>query len=92
MSTPTIEVEERARLLGRVLMAVSVLQLLLFLRGVKRHSYAALALPVLGVLTAISALAFWVGYTMATTRFGDAPDYPSTPTPSNTSEQTNAAS
>ncbi len=70
------DVEERARLLGYSLMAVSVLQLLFFLRGIRRRSYAALALPVLGLLAIASALGFWVGYTMATTRFGDAPDYP----------------
>jgi drug/metabolite transporter (DMT)-like permease len=76
-----IGVEERARLLGRALMAGSVLQLVLFLLGVRRRSYAALAIPLLGALTAISALAFWVGYTMANARFGDAPDYPPSPTP-----------
>ena len=73
--------EERARLLGRALMAGSVLQLVLFLLGVRRRSYAALAIPLLGALAAVSALAFWVGYTMANARFGDAPDYPPAPTP-----------
>ncbi len=79
MSIHAIDVEQRARLLGKALMAGSVLQLLLFLLGVRRRSYAALAIPVLGALVLVSALAFWVGYTMATTRFGDAPDYPSEP-------------
>lgn len=69
-------VEERARLLGWSLMAASALQLALFLLGISRRSYAALALPVLGLLTIASALGFWIGYTMATTRFGDASDYP----------------
>lgn len=71
-----IDVEERARLLGWSLMAASGLQLLLFLLGMRRRSYAALAIPVLGVLAVVSALGFWVGYTMANTRFADAPDYP----------------
>ncbi len=69
-------VEERARLIGWSLMAASALQLVLFLRAISRRSYAALALPVLGLITLASALGFWVGYTMATTRFGEAPDYP----------------
>ena len=69
-------VEERARILGWSLMAASVLQLVLFLRAIGRRSYAALALPVLGLITLASALGFWVGYTMANTRFGEAPDYP----------------
>ena len=81
-------VEGRARLLGCSLMAASVLQLVLFLCGMRRRSYAALALPVLGLLTIASALGFWVGYTMATTRFTDAPDYP--PEPGNAAPETDA--
>ena len=93
MNVGAIGVEERARLLGRALMAGSVLQLVLFLLGVRRRSYVALAIPLLGALTAISALAFWVGYTMANARFGDAPDYPADPTPApvSTSEEEPAA-
>lgn len=82
MSIRAIGVEERARLLGRALMAGSVLQLVLFLLGARRRSYAALAIPLLAALAVVSALAFWVGYTMATARFGDAPDYPPAPEPS----------
>lgn len=93
MNIRAIGVEERARLLGRALMAGAVLQLVLFLLGVRRRSYAALAIPLLGALTAISALAFWVGYTMANARFGDAPDYPvdPTPAPASTPEEEPAA-
>ena len=79
MSIQAIGVEERARLLGRALMVGSVLQLVLFLLGVRRRSYATLAIPLLAALAVVSALAFWVGYTMATARFGDAPDYPPAP-------------
>ena len=55
---------DRTRLTGAVLMAVCVLQALLFLAGAARRSYAALALPV-GLLVAVgSVLGFWVGWTL----------------------------
>ncbi len=56
---------EQSRSIGTVLMAVSGLQMLLFTIGVMRRSYLAIALPVIGAMTAISGLLFWVGYTMA---------------------------
>ena len=56
---------ERSRQLGQALMALAVVQLLLFLGGAAKRSYAALALPVFAVLTLVSGLAFWVGYTLA---------------------------
>lgn len=55
---------DRTRLTGALLMALMVLQVLLFLAGVLRRSYAALALP-LGLLVVVgSALGFWVGWTL----------------------------
>ncbi len=65
---------ERSRQLGQALMGASALSLLLFLVGVMRRSYAALALPVLAGLAAVSGLAFWIGYTMATTHWEDDPE------------------
>jgi hypothetical protein len=56
---------EQSRQLGRALMAVSVVQLLVFILGAMRKSYAALALPVFFGLAVVSGLAFWVGWTMA---------------------------
>ena len=61
----------RSRMLGRLLMVVAVLQLLAFGAGVARRSYLAVALPVGGALAALSALAFWVGYTMAYARWDE---------------------
>jgi hypothetical protein len=53
-------------------MGASCLGVLLFLVGVMRRSYLALAVPAgIGVGLA-SALGFWVGYTMATTKWEDA--------------------
>lgn len=51
--------------MGTILMAVSAIQMLILTLGVLRRSYYAVALPVLAVTGAISALLFWIGYTMA---------------------------
>ena len=60
---------ERSRQFGQAMMAGSALSLLLFLVGARRRSYMALAIPVSIGLAAIAGLTFWVGYTMATTRW-----------------------
>lgn len=62
---------ERSRQLGLLLMAGAVLQLLVFLGAASKRSYAALALPVGAGVAALSALAFWVGYTMAYAELDD---------------------
>lgn len=56
----------RAQLTGAVLMAAAALQLLLFLIGAMRRSYLALALPIAAAMTALTAITFWVGWTMLT--------------------------
>ncbi len=58
---------ETSRLAGVLIMVGAVLQMIIFLWAVARRSYMALALPVMGALAAVSALAFWIGYTMFTT-------------------------
>ncbi|MYI83432.1 MAG: hypothetical protein F4056_09175 [Chloroflexi bacterium] len=67
---------DRSRRLGLLLMAGAILQLFLFLGAASRRSYAALALPVGAGVAALSALAFWLGYTMAYAEW-DAEDEPS---------------
>ena len=62
---------ERSRQLGQALMALSVVQLLLFFVGAMRRSYLVLALPVAVGLALVSALAYWVGYTLAYARWDD---------------------
>ena len=63
--------EERSRVLGRVLMGGAAVQLLLFIGAVLRRSYLAIALPVGFAVAALSAIAFWVGYTMAYARWDE---------------------
>ena len=55
-----------ARTTGALLMAGAALQMLLFVLGVSRRSYLALALPVTAAMLAQTALTFWLGWTMAT--------------------------
>jgi hypothetical protein len=62
---------DRSRQLGRALMALSVLQTLLFLVAVLRRSYAALAIPVFLGVALVSGLGFWVGWTMAAADWGE---------------------
>jgi hypothetical protein len=47
-----------------ILIAVAALEMLLFLYGVMRRSYLALALPVTAAMAALTAVTVWVGYTM----------------------------
>ena len=56
----------RAQKTGYVLIGAATLEMLLFLYGVMRRSYMALALPMTAAMTALTALTFWVGYTMLT--------------------------
>lgn len=57
----------RSRQMGMILMVVASLQALFMLVGLMRRSYIAIALPVVTAVGIISALAFWVGWTMANT-------------------------
>ena len=56
---------ERSNSIGALLMAASGLTLLIFTLGIMRKSYFAVALPVLAATAGVSALLFWIGYTMA---------------------------
>ncbi len=60
---------ERSRQLGKLVMAVSGVSLAVFLAGIVRRSYLVLAIPVAIMAGAAAGLTFWVGYTMATTRW-----------------------
>jgi mannose/fructose/N-acetylgalactosamine-specific phosphotransferase system component IIC len=64
----------RAQKTGVVIMALACVEMLLFVYGALRRSYLALAIPVAVAMTALTALGFWVGYTMMTME--DEPEEP----------------
>lgn len=57
----------RSRQLGMFLAIGAALQMLIMLIGTMRRSYMVIALPVLAATGVVSALAFWVGWTMMNT-------------------------
>jgi uncharacterized membrane protein YesL len=57
----------RSQQLGTFLMIGAALQALIMTIGLMRRSYLVIALPVAIGVGVISALAFWVGWTMANT-------------------------
>ncbi len=54
----------RAQKTGVILIVAAALEMVLFLYGAMRRSYLAIALPMTAAMTALTALTFWVGYTM----------------------------
>ena len=58
---------EKTQLTGVLIMAATVLQMIIFLWATAKRSYMAVALPVMAAVAAVSALAFWIGWTMFTT-------------------------
>jgi hypothetical protein len=59
--------ERSQQQLGMFLMIGAALQSLIMLIGIMRRSYLVIALPVAIGVGVISALAFWVGWTMVNT-------------------------
>jgi hypothetical protein len=57
----------RSREFGMFLMIGATIQMLFMLVGIARRSYLVLALPVVVGTGIVSALAFWVGWTIANT-------------------------
>ena len=64
---------------GAIIMAAAVLQMLLFVWAVARRSYLAVALPLMTILGAVSALAFWIGWTMFTAEAESDEEFEETP-------------
>ncbi len=56
----------RAQKTGVILIIAAAFEMLLFLYGAMRRSYLALALPMAAAMTALTAVAVWVGWTMLT--------------------------
>lgn len=57
----------RSRQLGMFIVIGASIQMLIMLIGTLRRSYMVIALPVLVATGIVSALAFWVGWTMMNT-------------------------
>jgi energy-coupling factor transporter transmembrane protein EcfT len=55
---------ERSQQTGLAMMIGAGFILVAFFTAMMRRSYMAVALPVLSALTAVSAIAFWIGWTM----------------------------
>ncbi len=55
---------DRAHVTGFALMVASALEFVVFVVAALRRSYLALALPVAAAMTVVTALGFWVGWTM----------------------------
>ena len=67
--------QAQSRNLGRAVMALSVLQALVFFVAASRRSYVAVAIPVGIIVGTIGGIGFWIGYTMATTDWDEPADY-----------------
>ena len=72
---------EPAQRTGLIIMLVSAFQFVIFFWALTRRSYLALALPVLSALAAVSALAFWIGWTMFTGEDEELDEMSEPPTP-----------
>ena len=57
---------EKSQQTGLIIMIASSFATVFFLWAVLRRSYMAIALPVMSALAVVSALAFWIGWTMFT--------------------------
>ena len=57
---------EKSQQTGLFIMVGSAFMLVVFLWAMLRKSYAAVALPVASALAVVSALAFWIGWTLFT--------------------------
>ena len=57
---------ETSQRTGLIIMIVAAFQFVFFFWAMTRRSYLAIAIPVGSALAAVSALAFWIGWTMYT--------------------------
>ena len=57
---------EGSQRLGVIIMLAAAFEFVVFLWAVSHRSYMAVALPIITILGALNALAFWIGWTMFT--------------------------
>jgi hypothetical protein len=55
---------EKSQRTGLIIMIAAAFSTVFFFWSTLRRSYMAVALPVMGAVAAVSALAFWIGWTM----------------------------
>jgi len=58
---------DKSQMFGLLIIVGAMAEMAIFLFGVVRRSYLALAMPLLLALGAVNLLAVWVGWTMLTT-------------------------
>jgi uncharacterized membrane protein YesL len=58
---------DKSQMFGLIIILGAMAEMAVFLFGVVRRSYLALAVPLLFALGAVNLLAVWVGWTMLTT-------------------------
>jgi hypothetical protein len=63
---------EKSQRTGLIIMIGAAFQFVFFFWAMTRRSYMAVAIPVASALAAVSALAFWIGWTMFTGEEEDA--------------------
>ena len=55
---------EKSQRTGLIIMIASAFAVVFFFWSIMRRSYMAVALPVMSALSVVSALAFWIGWTL----------------------------
>ncbi len=58
---------DKSQMFGLIIIIGVMVEMAIFLFGVLRRSYLALAVPLLFALSAVNLLAVWIGWTMLTT-------------------------
>jgi len=58
---------DKSQMFGLAIVLGAMTEMMIFLFGVVRRSYMALAIPIFLALSAVNLLAIWIGWTMLTT-------------------------
>jgi hypothetical protein len=72
---------EQSQRTGLIIMVVAAFQFVFFFWAMTRRSYLAVAIPVGSSLAVVSALAFWIGWTMFTGEEDELEEAAPQPTP-----------
>ncbi len=58
---------DKSQMFGLIIILGAIVEMIVFVVGVVRRSYLALAIPLMFSIGAVNLLAVWVGWTMLTT-------------------------